>query len=451
MSDLNSFFNSNLKIKEIYYSSDLYSDYIEKISGKCKYEVTESQIQKEILNKASRILKNRFSTDILSTQLKNYPLISVADHHGLLNYKLLYNSNILFYHIIRKLNLPYIVVLATGDIPLKNISFPRGFYFKNQKFNFFNKKESTIPVHLINSVVNTGSNKTIDDIVLNFKSLNITSEEKKFLDHLFYEGLNFDKSSENYGQFSDQLSYLNFKIWKYYFSKNLRDSIPDIIYIQSNQIVKNIFKEEISKDNSLIAKILFDSSVRNLVLKNFQGIQSCWSKHSGTHFFWGISAKKNIFPLYCSDDNTLVGKDLTLSLNKEDIIESLDENKIRLSNFFHYLMTTFIGGYCVLGGFNQLEYLPQMQTAHIKTLKKLGMSDLADQFASRITDGFICGMLPFQFDSGIDLIWHYNSTNGKFNGNLDRGITQEQLDEILAMPMKTLIETGVSTMLEIVK
>jgi len=104
--------------------------------------------------------------------------------------------------------------------------------------------------------------------------------------------------------------------------------------------------------------------------------------------------------------------------------------------------------YQTLGGLNQIEYLPKMQAAHIKSLQEIGMPELAEKFAKPVASGLICGMFPFDFDSAIDMIWHYNSHNGKFNGNLDRGITQEDLDRILDTPFTDLVATGIDKTLE---
>ena len=90
-----------------------------------------------------------------------------------------------------------------------------------------------------------------------------------------------------------------------------------------------------------------------------------------------------------------------------------------------------------------------MQKAHIKSLEEIGMKDMAEKFKEPISHGLICGMYPFDFDSGIDLIWHYNSKDGKFNGNMDGGLTQEDLDNVSNTLFTELIATGIDETLAI--
>jgi len=85
-----------------------------------------------VVEEAARILSKEVSPELLENQLSRHPIISYADHHGLLNYKLLYNSNILYAEIIKEMKLPYVVVFASGSVPLVNTSHGRGFYFKKQ-------------------------------------------------------------------------------------------------------------------------------------------------------------------------------------------------------------------------------------------------------------------------------------------------------------------------------
>ncbi|MCK4763876.1 MAG: hypothetical protein KAW12_16860 [Candidatus Aminicenantes bacterium] len=407
----------------------------------------------KIIEEARRILGKELQLDSLEKQLGSYPLISYADHHGLLNYKLLYNSNILYSLMIKELELPYVVVLATGNIPLMNISYPRGFYFKERKFNFFRKKQSNTPVFLVNSNLHAEKQEGIESFLLNYGKDIINIEEKEFLEYLFFNCLEIEKSAEKHNVFSDQITYLNYKLWRYYFDRSIRDSSPNLIYLQSNQIILSLLIEEIKKRDSLISLILFEPEARKVYLKNFYGIPGCWGENHGSHWFWGIVERKNKvrFTSLRVDDaaNSLIGENFGLELDREAIVEALLAKKILPVIFFDFLIVTFMEGYLALGGLNQLEYLPQMQEAHIKSLEEIGMNDLVEKFAAPISHGLICGMYPFEFDSGIDLIWHYNSRDGKFNGNMDGGLTQKELDNVYKTEVTELIGAGIETTLAI--
>lgn len=448
---LDKFFEHRPKMRDIYRFAGSFSDYAGKTAGKALSKTNKNMLTQCILDDVQRLLPGDVSMPKLDHQLTHTPLVSFADHHALLNYKLLYNSNILYAEIIKKLALPYILVFATGTPPLSNKTYPRGFYFKNTKLNFFTKKYNNVPVCLLDEKLEPDSNKGIESFILNTSSTDLTAEEKKFLHFLFFESLEIEKC-RHYETFSGQITFLNRRLWKYYFDQSIRPSIPELLYLQPNGIITRILINQLQDENSLISRIILDPSVRNKFIKRFYGVACCWGDNTGSQLFWGITRKKDVPRLFslCIDNqtNSLTGEHFSIALGKDQIIDALKSKKIIQTSFFDLLTVTFMEGYLTLGGFNQLEYLPQMQHAHVSILKELGMQTIAGQFLSRITNGFICGMFPFHFDSAIDMIWHYNSTNGKFNGNLVRGLTQKDLDNMLNTKLKDLITPAIATMLE---
>ncbi|MCX6581734.1 MAG: hypothetical protein NT166_16305 [Candidatus Aminicenantes bacterium] len=455
---LEDFFKLRPRMFEKYEYPGSFRDFARDIAGEITPRKQEVSVQDSILNQVRRVIGGvgaiSLSPERLDRQLSQYPVISYADHHGLLNYKLLYNSNLLYGEIAKELKLPFAVVLAAGNVPLDNMSYPRGFYFKKRKFNFFGAEESRSPVFLFEKKLRVDRRVGIDGFITGEARGTLTAEEKKFLDFLFFDCLEIEKAAGLYDAFSDQITFLNYKLWQYYFDKSLRDSIPRLIYLPSNTVVLDILCREIMNKDSLISLILFDAGVRRVFLRNFSGTAGCWGENSGSHLFWGVSQKKKykrLIRLSVDDTaNSLVGEgeNFSLALERETLVTALKAKKILPTLFFDYLIMTFLGGYLTLGGFNQLDYLPQMQRAHIKSLQEIGMHDLADRFSSRVTNGLVCGMIPCEFDSGIDLIWHYNSHNGKFNGNLELGLTRDDLDRILDMKVRDMILSAVETMLE---
>ena len=445
------FFSKRPNMKKKYGFSGTFKDFAGDIAKSVPAKTKKAPHDDLIVEEAGRILSKEISSEALENQITHCPIISYADHHGLLNYKLLYNSNILYSEIIKELQLPFVVVFSTGNIPLINASYPRGFYFKRQKFNFFRKKQNNTPVFLLEDKLKAGRKEGIESFILNYSNEVLNAEEKKFLACLFFDCLEIERTAQDYEQFSDQLTFLNFKLWKYYFDKSIRDAVPNIVYLQANRLISTILMDELKKTDSLISSIILNPEARDVFLRNFYGIQCCWGDNTGSHLFWGITEKKRLIRL-CVDNssNSLVGNDFCLELKREPIIEALLAKNIVHTSFFDLLIMTFLEGYMTLGGFNQIDYLPQMQQAYLKSLREIGREDLLDQFTAAVTDGLICGMIPFAFDSGIDLLWSYNSTDGKFNGNLDGGLTRDDLDKILNMPVKKLISSGIETMLEIV-
>jgi len=139
---------------------------------------------------------------------------------------------------------------------------------------------------------------------------------------------------------------------------------------------------------------------------------------------------------------------MSIPLEAGALMLALAEKRITPSLFLDFLVITFQEGYVALGGFNQLEYLPLMQAAHVKSLKEIGRDETARIFAGRVTDGLICGLFPFDFGSSIDMMWHYNSTAGRFNGNLDRGLSRDDVAAIAGMKVRTMIGSAITTMMD---
>lgn len=453
---LEDFFKLRPRMFEKYQYPGSFRDFARDIAGEITPRKQEVNVREGILNQVRRVIADpgAISLELLDRQLSQYPVISYADHHGLLNYKLLYNSNLLYGEIIKELKLPFVVVLAAGNVPLDNMSYPRGFYFKKRKFNFFGAEESRSPVFLFEKKLNADRRVGINSFITGEARETLTAEEKKFLDFLFFDCLEIEKAAGLYDAFSDQITFLNYKLWEYYFDKSLRDSIPRLIYLPSNPVVLDILCREIMKKDSLISLVIFEPEVRRIFLRNISGTAGCWGENSGSHLFWGVSQKKKykrLIRLSVDDSsNSLVGEgeNFSLVLERETLVAALKAKKILATLFFDYLIMTFLGGYLTLGGFNQLDYLSQMQRAHIKSLQEIGLDDLADRFSSVVTDGLVCGMIPCEFDSGVDLIWHYNSHNGKFNGNLDSGLTRDDLDRVQDMRVRDMILSAVEIMLE---
>ena len=425
-------------------------DFLLDIARVVDRQKNQSRLPEIITKEAARILGGEISPASLESQLSRYLLISTADHHALLNDKLLYNSNLLYAEIIKELRLPFMVVLATGSIPMKSKSHPRGFYFKGQKINFFGEKQSKLPVFLFRGKLTAAREKGLDSFCLSYDNASFTSEEKKFLEFLFFHCLEIEKAGRDLDLFSDQITFLNNKLWKYYFDQSLRSSLPGMIYLQANTVLLTLLIREIQKEDSLISAILFEPAVRRLFIKNFYGIPCCWGENRGTQLFWGVTARKNkvrVTGLQVDESShSLVGEDFNIKLERKAIIEGLVTKKILSTLFLDFLITTFIEGGVALGGFNQVDYLPQMQQVHVETLKEIGLTARVEEFTGRFTEGMICGMFPFDFDSGIDLLWHYNSRGGIFNGNLDGGLTRQDLERMLARKVKNMIGSAIETL-----
>ncbi|UCH94608.1 MAG: hypothetical protein JSV88_30675 [Candidatus Aminicenantes bacterium] len=70
----------------------------------------------------------------------------------------------------------------------------------------------------------------IDSFISSYNKSLINHEELAFLEYLFFDCLDIERASETYEIFSDQLTFLNYKLWKCYFDQTVRDSFVFLIF-----------------------------------------------------------------------------------------------------------------------------------------------------------------------------------------------------------------------------
>lgn len=401
-------------------------------------------IQQAILDEAGRLLGNQINLEDFEKQLTQYPVLSTADHHGFLHYGLLLNTNILYLHLFHNSKQHFCPVLSTGTIPVSNCTLPGGFQYKSEKYRFIsmNKYRHYAICQLKHGIIQGKQlSKTIVNLENSEHAYVLDDQEKKFLEYLLFDILKTNDFTLKDMCYADQVTIINHRLWKYFFDKAERDTLPNLVYLQFNAILNTVILTELPNKESLIAQLLFDKKTRDIYTEAFQNIPGCWGE-KGTFLFWEVRRdNKGLGSLkYDRDLNLLVGTEGTYVLQPEIISEALSMQKIFPGIFWNFFILTFLGGYFTPGGFNQIGYLSQMRKAHVSCLRKLGKADVADLFASRITDGFICGMQFLPWGSSIDMLWEHNSSNGLFNGNLDQGLTREYLAERLDQRVSTLIE-----------
>jgi hypothetical protein len=115
------------------------------------------RLVKAIGDYLKRIGRTDVNIPLLTHQLQRYPIISTADHTGLLHLDILYNANLMMNGMLWQEVLPYQVVLSTGRIPLDNASNPRGFRFAGMNHNFFPKSMNKVLVSQVTEGITKGA------------------------------------------------------------------------------------------------------------------------------------------------------------------------------------------------------------------------------------------------------------------------------------------------------
>ena len=411
-----------------------------------------ARLKKIILDESAKLLRPSIDPAKLAAQLSSTPILSTADHAGMLNLNILYNANLLYSRMLRSVEAPYLVVLATGRTPLDNISHPRGFYFKNTKHNFFPRKEYRSPVGLLQSGIRGADATGIDSILRPGTTQNLTTAEHEFLERLFFDSLQMREICADGEPYIDQLPRINQRLWKLYFDEEIRQGQAEMVYLHLDKIVTRLVIEDLANPASLLSSILLDKQYRQVFLEQLTGVPGCWWHGYGSQFFWGVGPKTTLVPLEVRGQQ-LVGPEnsgICVDLEAGALAEALGQRRIVPGYFLDVFMLSFVEGYTLLGGFNQIEYVQAMQEAVGRSLTMLGQTSSAAQSRTYFRNGFICGPAPFGKGSGIDLLWERNSKDGKFLGNLRRAVTEAELSAAENMPMRLLVESGADLMSKII-
>ncbi len=457
MEELRQFLLKRPALKLHYEHEGSVSDYARHVQARVP-KANGHRLTDIILEHARKLMPNgHVVPPLLANQLRGTPVISFADHASLLNHGILYNANLLFSAIMDRQALPYQVVLPTGRIPLNNASYPRGFFFKGQKIPFFMSKVQHTITSLLSEGIAHPDGRRLDSFIRPDSLKGLSAQEKLFLEYLFLDELKLASACNDHTRFVEQLPTLNARLWNCYFERSFRTSVPKLIYLNADDIVKELLLDELRNPDSLTSRILTNPTIRDIYLEEFTGISGCWSGESGTHFFWGVSPKKTLIPLNIDKHfGTLEFSHFDpemqpIPMTCEDLSEALRENRIIPSLFLDIFLLAFVEGFTLLGGFNQVTYMAWMRVAHERCALRMGDWPSAAKFARTVTDGLICGLMPFEWNSGIDLIWERNSINGTFNGNLDNGLSRSEMDEMVNKPIKTMLQNSVRHLIDLIE
>lgn len=395
---------------------------------------------------------------VIKNQLLNFPLVSSADHVSLINHNILYNANLLYSAFLDRQMLPVQIVLATGKIPLDNASYPRGIFYQGQKLPFFGAKTKYELVNLFTDNLKPDIKTGLASVLTKDALRRIPKADLGFLEALFFDALKVHTIGSQL-RYADQLSILNQRLWPLYFDQNLRTEIPAMVYLEADGLIRDILIEDLADSTSLVYRMLTNPTIRSVYLKEFDGVYGCWSGGGGTHFFWGVSDHKTLVPLRIDNrHNLLVPERLDtgvepVHLYPEDLAYALDKRWIAPSLFLDIFVLAFQGGLTLMGGFNQVTYLAWMRVAHERCMLMQDDWPTATRFAQTVNDGLICGLLPFNWESGLDLIRHYYDQSAQCSGSPDfrGGLSREDMDKVLATSMKELLRISASRVLELIE
>jgi hypothetical protein len=417
----------------------------------------------------------------VSRDLSEEPIVITANHHGVDFFAQSVQGTLLTFlrSLVKKIDCKTLTVLSFGNIPINNVTFPRGLLV----YKVPQQHIENIPVRLpifpdrdkrkMVSIVRSYDGEMIYKTRMTVRKLIKENKIDKTLDEtintVLEKGFAQQKVIEQLN-YSRQATLLNEFLWKKMFVENT--NIPALIYLEIEKITIELLELDLANDNSLAWHVLFNSSLRNEIIDELDDCRACWSKlklkhrfevkqckdsepsrGTGTLFFWGVDDSGGRIPLTIE---TSRGSDLLLQgiddsgqywsvpFREKPIVEALQAGQLIPSLFTCFLVLCFARGLTCLGGYFQAQYLPRMQIGLVKALSNQGRYRVMAQLLAAVpTDAYLSGMQTVM----CELDNKYLVPAGPIEIIAGGGLDNTDIEKILSLTVReahlaSLIETA---------
>ncbi len=406
-----------------------------------------------------RILGTGVADNLLS-DLNAQPAVLTANHHGLDTFAQSIQTNLMFSMRRRPdggevLTIP---VLACSNIPINNLTYPRGLlvYGADQENNragplklpIFSDRFKRRMVNQITGI-DAGMLKRVSGRVSALAGKGVLNKDlSKTLHRVLDEDFN-EVVNRELPDYSDQATLLNNLLWRRLYQQ--QPPPVDLVYLDLERIVGKILAIDLNNSQSLAYRLMFDTSVRNSLIEELDGERGCWSKDlldascsnqskvvgngAGTIFYWGMDDSGRRVPLTIREDNsgsvslygiTDKGAAWQMPFCPDAILRGIREGHLQPSLFTCYLVVSLARGVACVGGYYQAEYLPVMQNGVCAALRKNDQFVVAIGPISEVaTDLYLSGMQLISMDTPGGL-----KPAGLFEISARGGLTTAELDRI---------------------
>ena len=437
----------------------------------CTYYQSLDDLSREIHNYSAPLLGKTIARQV-SEHIVKKPVVLSTNHHGVDYFSHSVQGSIIFsltHHDDKDLN-STVPIFSCGNVPLDNATYPRGLL----PYNAGKAELDDIPKRL--PIFSDRQKRAMTSVASAFDEPMIRRAEKRLEKMLTERQVSTTLAvplrkilQEDYKaprvmeleSYSRQSVVLNSRIWRRLFSD--AEDTPELVYLELEKIVGMLLKSDLMNPESLAWFVMFDSSLRERVLRELDGAKACWNidvleqrirlnsfnssnrnalKGGGTNFFWGIDGSGRRVPLFldtnCQRHPMLRGVDdrgdrWELTYEPASILDALADNRLLPSLFTCFTVLSFARGVSCLGGYFKDEYFPVMKRGIIKALRHTdgyrGIADLVEQVP---TMSYLSGMLAIMAKSEGE----YLIPAGPAEIIAGGGLTRDDLEKIKSLTIR---------------
>lgn len=363
---------------------ELYGEYSLKEYLSCLRHVPAEEIEpsSDVLTAVYRYAK-KFCTDETASEavhiLERTRLLFTADHHGIEYFAQSVQGNFLYemWLEMQMGQVRVVPVFSGGTVNLGSVNYPRG-------ITLYSRGIYHLPVHPYRQrteMVGMASPFTMEMVERARLSANLDNRRGR-LSEKELETINLCLDVYNRKEVLELDAYGAQAVRvNQYLSEMLHKNKCFFLYIELEEIVRELLIKDLSKEKGITEGILFSPSLCKKIIRELNGISGCWfcregtgSIERGTHFFWGTDKNsKKRYPLYLTENWKLCGKHpagqrIEWGWDKETCISLLKNKEITPGIFLDFLELIFLRDFTPAGGCFQGEYLTQIKMGLDKCL-----------------------------------------------------------------------------------
>ena len=310
-------------------------------------EYNEALLGKEIALELDKVLR--------------FPLLNTANHHGVDFFPPSVQGNLLFWQALKEngIRTKYLPICSFGIVSLSNSSYARGITSYSNcgrlfRIPVFPKSIENTMVRYVPAFTEKQVKHTIFRLNTEFGDISASDGIRQALEKYYLDETVLAQKS-----YGNQAVLINRMLSEDMYPGG---DIPQIIYMEMEQIINRLLLKDLKDENSMIHRILYDKRILGEINRQMVEDRSSIS----TVFFWGTDHAGRRFVLdFCTDGvlrgATLAGETVELPASAEDVAELIKQEKIVPSGYTMAILLNFARGYTWLGGYFQGDYLPEWQ------------------------------------------------------------------------------------------